>query len=116
MHPLIRGGAVRASEAIGTAGEIKIGAAAIYQGQSPERSKEPANPMSGEQLFHLDGHAKADVFKRCPSDYNGHRYHYVTVKPIRKGIEPFVPTFQQAGFSEVGRAGTRRHIFQLKVV
>ena len=27
----------------------------------------------------------------------------------------FVPTFQQAGFSAVGRAGTRRHIFQLRV-
>jgi GNAT superfamily N-acetyltransferase len=27
----------------------------------------------------------------------------------------FVPTFEAAGFCEVGRAGTRRHVFQLKV-
>ncbi|QIL73318.1 GNAT family N-acetyltransferase [Diaphorobacter sp. HDW4B] len=28
----------------------------------------------------------------------------------------FVPTFEAAGFHEVGRAGTRRHVFQLRVV
>jgi GNAT superfamily N-acetyltransferase len=27
----------------------------------------------------------------------------------------FVPTFEAAGFREVGRAGSRRHVFQLKV-
>ncbi len=27
----------------------------------------------------------------------------------------FVPTFEAAGFREVGRAGTRRHVFQLRV-
>jgi len=26
----------------------------------------------------------------------------------------FVPTFEQAGFDEVGRIGTRRHVFRLK--
>ncbi|MGB4117244.1 MAG: GNAT family N-acetyltransferase [Polaromonas sp.] len=27
----------------------------------------------------------------------------------------FVPTFETAGFQEVGRAGTRRHVFQIRV-
>lgn len=27
----------------------------------------------------------------------------------------FVPTFEEAGFSEVGRAGYRRHVMQLKL-
>jgi GNAT superfamily N-acetyltransferase len=27
----------------------------------------------------------------------------------------FVPTFEAAGFQEVGRAGTRRHVFQMRV-
>ncbi|NJM43098.1 MAG: GNAT family N-acetyltransferase [Brachymonas sp.] len=27
----------------------------------------------------------------------------------------FIPTFEAAGFQEVGRAGTRRHVFQLRV-
>jgi hypothetical protein len=27
----------------------------------------------------------------------------------------FVPAFETAGFSEVGRAGIRRHVFRLKI-
>ena len=60
MHPLIRGGAVRASEAIGTAGEIKIDAPQRYiKGKVPNAPRSLQTQCSGEQLFHLDGHAKA---------------------------------------------------------
>lgn len=47
----------------------------------------------------------AAIVEAYPVDEDAHSYRFMGFKPV----------FEKAGFTEVGRAGTRRHVMQMKV-